>query len=44
MSDAPVQLTDPTPDAVVEFIGRVCETPWPEDAAAFTASALAGAA
>lgn len=36
MSDSPVPLVDPTPDAIIDFIGRVNGTPWPGDAAGIT--------
>lgn len=37
MSDAPVPLVNPTPDAIIDFIVRVNGTPWPEDVAGITA-------
>ncbi|WP_312178743.1 hypothetical protein [Arthrobacter sp.] len=37
MSDSPVRLIEPTPDVIVEFIGRVAGAPWPDDSAGFTA-------
>ncbi|MBD8045049.1 hypothetical protein H9638_14650 [Arthrobacter sp. Sa2BUA2] len=37
MSDALAQLTDPTPEAVVQFLARVIDAPWPQESGAFTA-------